>query len=199
MEISAFDGPSGETISGTATRERTDIIGYILGSQTTKPVASEAEAEALRTGKADKPSTAPTNGNFAGWDANGKLTDSGKKPSDFLPLATGGTVNASVTAKGDITADNRLTNSGGAVALTAEAGGPLIEMTRYNGDKWVFGYGLILLPGNVAINLPTVAGTLALASQLPASETWTFEVDDGQGGTTTVTKNVAVYAAGGNS
>ena len=37
------------------------------------------------------------------------------------------------------------------------------------------------------------------ASALPASETWTFEVDDGQGGTTTVTKNVAVYAAGGNA
>lgn len=30
---------------------------------------------------------------------------------------------------------------------------------------------------------------------LPASETWTFTVDDGQGGTTTVTKQVAVYAA----
>lgn len=46
-------------------------------------------------------------------------------------------------------------------------------------------------------------GALALTavqpSALPPSETWTFEVDDGQGGTTTITKNVAVYAAGGNA
>lgn len=31
-------------------------------------------------------------------------------------------------------------------------------------------------------------------TSLPSSETWTFEVDDGQGGTTIVTKSVAVYA-----
>ena len=35
------------------------------------------------SGKADKVSGA-TSGNFAGLDANGNLTDSGKKPSDFL-------------------------------------------------------------------------------------------------------------------
>ena len=35
------------------------------------------------SGKADKVSSA-TNGNFAGLDSNGNLTDSGKKPSDFL-------------------------------------------------------------------------------------------------------------------
>ena len=34
-----------------ATRTRTDILGYQLGSQSDKPLASEAEAEALRTGK----------------------------------------------------------------------------------------------------------------------------------------------------
>lgn len=40
------------------------------------------------------------------------------------------------------------------------------------------------------------AGATAVQpSALPASETWTFTVDDGQGGTTTVTKQVAVYAA----
>ena len=40
------------------------------------------------------------------------------------------------------------------------------------------------------------AGATAVQpSAMPASETWTFTVDDGQGGTTTVTKNVAVYAA----
>ena len=44
-----------------------------------------------------------------------------------------------------------------------------------------------------------LAQTAVQPSALPASETWTFEVDDGQGGTTTVTKSVAVYAAGGNA
>ena len=40
------------------------------------------------------------------------------------------------------------------------------------------------------------AGATAVQpAALPASETWTFVVDDGQGGTTTVTKQVAVYAA----
>lgn len=39
------------------------------------------------SGKADKVSNA-TNGNFAGLDSNGNLTDSGKKASDFLPSNT---------------------------------------------------------------------------------------------------------------
>lgn len=39
------------------------------------------------TGKADKVSNA-TNGNFAGLDSNGNLTDSGKSSSDFLPSNT---------------------------------------------------------------------------------------------------------------
>lgn len=42
------------------------------------------------------------------------------------------------------------------------------------------------------------AGATAVQpSAMPASETWTFTVDDGQGGTSTVTKQVAVYAAQG--
>lgn len=42
------------------------------------------------------------------------------------------------------------------------------------------------------------AGATAVQpSAMPASETWTFVVDDGQGGTTTVTKSVAVYTGAG--
>lgn len=46
-------------------------------------------------------------------------------------------------------------------------------------------------------DLATAINAKAEASQIPAvsSETWTFVIDDGQGGTSTVTKNVAVYAA----
>lgn len=42
----------------------------------------------LQTAKADKV-TGATNGNFAGLDTNGNLTDSGKKASDFVAAETG--------------------------------------------------------------------------------------------------------------
>lgn len=46
------------------------------------------------------------------------------------------------------------------------------------------------------IRAGAAAGATAVQpSAMPTSETWTFVVDDGQGGTTTVTKQVAVYAA----
>ena len=60
VAINSYDGPSGEAITGTATRMRTDIIGYRLGPDSesnpnrNKPLASEAEAEALRTAVAAK-------------------------------------------------------------------------------------------------------------------------------------------------
>ena len=50
-----------------------------------------------------------------------------------------------------------------------------------------------------AIRSGAAAGATAVQpAALPASETWTFTVDDGQGGTTTITKQVAVYAAQGS-
>ena len=164
----------------TVVATRTDApAGYRLGLDSesnpnrNKLLASEAEAEALRTGKADKPSTAPTNGNFAGWDANGKLTDSGKKPSDFATAAQGAKADAPIQpATRD--ASNNITSF-----YAAYRAGDLLGVGQF--------------PSWTAHNLK------ADASALPASETWTFEVDDGQGGTTTVTKSVAVYAAGGNA
>ena len=47
----------------------------------------EGALGALSTNKADKVSSA-INGNFAGLDASGNLTDSGKKPSDFQTVLT---------------------------------------------------------------------------------------------------------------
>ncbi|MBR4758026.1 MAG: hypothetical protein IK084_04375, partial [Bacteroidaceae bacterium] len=47
------------------------------------------------TGKADKVSS-PTNGNFAGLDSNGNLTDSGKKASDFATAAQGGKADTAI-------------------------------------------------------------------------------------------------------
>lgn len=52
------------------------------------------------------------------------------------------------------------------------------------------------LPGSAAA-AANPGRTIVLGGDLPAAETWTFVTDDGQGGTTTVTKQVAVYAAQG--
>lgn len=53
------------------------------------------------SGKADKVSNA-TNGNFAGLDASGNLTDSGKSPSDFM-ASDGVTANPQGTVTGTLT------------------------------------------------------------------------------------------------
>lgn len=61
------------------------------------------------SGKADKVTNA-TNGNFAGLDSNGNLTDSGKKESDFLPSNT--PIPDAVTANPQGTATGTLTKLG---------------------------------------------------------------------------------------
>lgn len=68
----------------------TDMERAIWSGKYTKPStgipASDLAADVIPdvTGKADKVSS-PVSGNFAGLDANGNLTDSGKKASDFQP------------------------------------------------------------------------------------------------------------------
>ena len=49
----------------------------------------------LKTDKADKVSSA-TNGNFAGLDANGNLTDSGSKAADFATAAQGAKADSAI-------------------------------------------------------------------------------------------------------
>jgi hypothetical protein len=48
---------------------------------------------------------------------------------------------------------------------------------------------------NVEVLGNVVASNVSTNDGMISAETWTFMVDDGQGGTTTVTKQVAVYAA----
>lgn len=78
--------------SGTAYVEI--AAGLALGeTQGTAYEGSKGKANAdaiaaLQTGKADKVSNA-TNGNFAGLDSNGNVTDSGSKASDFATAAQG--------------------------------------------------------------------------------------------------------------
>lgn len=63
-----------------------DISNFNLGNGESVNFKDAAARTALDS-KADKVSSA-TNGNFAGLDSNGNLTDSGKKASDFLPSNT---------------------------------------------------------------------------------------------------------------
>ena len=50
----------------------------------------------------------------------------------------------SATIGGDFVVNQKYQTSGGSVSLTSEAGGPLIELERYDGTKWTLGYGWIL-------------------------------------------------------
>ena len=80
----------------TATRTRTDIIGYQLGSQTDKPLASEAEVEALRTGKANKSDVDPIL--FARYYPDGSV----KSAAEFtagIKYDAPDTVNRTITVK----------------------------------------------------------------------------------------------------
>lgn len=58
--------------------------------------AMNSAISTLQSGKADKVSSA-TSGNFAGLDANGNLTDSGKKASDFQPAGSYKTTQTAVS------------------------------------------------------------------------------------------------------
>lgn len=67
--------------------------GYVLGSQTTKPVASEAEAEALRAGKLDKSAVvSPSSSATAGQAADAKATGDVIEPLLFAQYYPDGSV-----------------------------------------------------------------------------------------------------------
>ena len=80
------------------------------------------------SGKADKVSNA-TNGNFAGLDSNGDLTDSGKKASDFM-ASDGVSANPTGTATGDLTS----IGIGGTKYNIPSGGGGTDENAYHTGD-----------------------------------------------------------------
>lgn len=68
-----------------------DLSGYVTTSALNTALAdytTTSNLTALLSNKADKVNNA-TNGNFAGLDANGNITDSGKKASDFATASQG--------------------------------------------------------------------------------------------------------------
>ena len=77
-------------VGNTSLQDQIDAVGDEIGS-TTLPTTAQtltgaiAEHESDFDGKTDKVAEA-TNGNFAGLDSNGNLTDSGNKASDFVPV-----------------------------------------------------------------------------------------------------------------
>lgn len=72
-----------------------EIADWIM-SDTTGAAKMASDITTLQSGKADKVSNA-TSGNFAGLDANGNLTDSGKKASDFQPAGSYKTTQTAVS------------------------------------------------------------------------------------------------------
>jgi len=108
-----------------------DLSGYVTTSALNTALAdytTTSNLTALLSNKADKVSNA-TNGNFAGLDANGNLTDSGKKASDFATSAQGAKADTAVqqvtvgtTTTGAAGTDASVTNSGTAT-------NPVLEFT----------------------------------------------------------------------
>ena len=77
-----------------------DTSNFITKSATTGLVKNDGSIDTTTyisdiSGKADKVTSA-TSGNFAGLDANGNLTDSGKKSSDFATSTQGGKADTAV-------------------------------------------------------------------------------------------------------
>jgi len=90
-----------QDISGKAEKSEMDITA-VSGDNTKKKITLKAglsqdvvvEHQNI-SGKADKVNPA-TSGNFAGLDANGNLTDSGKKKEDFASAAQGGKADSAI-------------------------------------------------------------------------------------------------------
>lgn len=81
-----YDKPSGGIPS-------TDMTAEVQESLALADTAIQSHQDI--SGKADKVDSA-TNGNFAGLDSNGNLTDSGSKPADFATAAQGGKADTAI-------------------------------------------------------------------------------------------------------
>lgn len=87
----------GDSSSGLV-KDLSDLAD-VVGDSNSGLVKNVSDLSTAVTGKADKVSGA-TNGDFAGLDSNGNLTDSGKKPSDYMLTSTYDSTAAVATAGG---------------------------------------------------------------------------------------------------
>lgn len=79
--------------AGAAAAAKSEVIGASTDASSASTIYgakkyADEKASGAASGKADKVANA-TNGNFAGLDTNGNLTDSGKKAADFATAAQG--------------------------------------------------------------------------------------------------------------
>lgn len=86
-----------------------EIAAWIV-SDTTGAAKMASDISALSSSKADKVASA-TSGNFAGLDANGNLTDSGSKASDFATAAQGAKADSAVQDANYVHTDNNYTSA----------------------------------------------------------------------------------------
>ena len=126
--------------------------------------------------------------------------DGTASPGSSANYARGDHVHPSDTSKQDALVFNE---SGVGVAVGTSNGYPFLKVSGTGvGFIGFDGASDSLFTQNGSFSLPAVSGTLATADEIPdepsevgiSTETWTFAVDDGHGGTTTVTKSVCVVA-----
>jgi hypothetical protein len=86
-----------------------EIADWIM-SDTTGAAKMASDINSLSSSKADKVASA-TSGNFAGLDANGNLTDSGKKAADFATAAQGAKADSAVQDGSYVHTDNNYTSA----------------------------------------------------------------------------------------
>ena len=86
-----------------------EIAAWIV-SDTTGAAKMAGDIASLSSSKADKVASA-TSGNFAGLDANGNLTDSGSKASDFATAAQGAKADTAVQDASYVHTDNNYTSA----------------------------------------------------------------------------------------
>ena len=94
------------------------------------PALSESKITNLSTdlaAKADKV-TGATTGNFAGLDANGNLTDSGSKASDFATSAQGGKADTAIQS---VTGDTYVSATTSGTAVTLETSSKVVTTDNY--------------------------------------------------------------------
>ena len=129
------------------------IQGLIPATATTSNKLATAADIPVITGKADKVSGA-TSGNFAGLDANGNLTDSGSKASDFL-------TSSDISGKQDKTLETAITVDGVSQTTVEGALGAINTLT--GGNKTDIGTINGLIPSGA-----TTSNKLATASDVSA-------------------------------
>lgn len=135
------------------------------------------------SGKADKVASA-TSGNFAGLDANGNLTDSGKKAADFATAAQGALADSaiqSVSGEDDITGGNdelvsvtASTNAAHAVTLASKVKTQAVASavastadglaTAADVKSYVDGKTTIASHTESATGTPAASGTMVVSS-----------------------------------